>query len=67
MQVTLGIPDLLAKKFFSTTPARPRSGTVARLLRAELRHREFTAACLAANRDAKLSRDIADWQSFIEA
>ena len=67
MQVTLEIPDPLARKFFSTTPARRRSSTVARLLRAELRRRDLTAACLAANRDAKLNRDIADWQSFDEA
>ena len=67
MQVIWGIPDLLAKKFSSTTPARRRSSTAARLLRAELRRRELTAACLAANRDAKLNRDIADWQSFDEA
>ena len=64
MQVTLEIPDPLAKKFFSTTPARRRSTAVARLLRAELPRRELTAACHAANRDAKLNRDIADWQSF---
>ena len=54
MQVTLDIPDPLAKKFFSTTPARQRSSTVARLLRAELRRKELTAACLAANQDAQL-------------
>ena len=65
MQVILDIPDPLAKKFFSTTSARRRSSTVARLLRAELRRR-MTAACLAANRDAKLNRDIEDWQSFDE-
>ena len=41
MQVTLDIPDPLAKKFFSTTPARRRSSTVARLLRAELRRQEL--------------------------
>lgn len=64
MQVTLDIPEPLAKKFFSTTSARRRSSTVARLLRAELRRRELTAACHAANRDAKLNRDVADWQSF---
>jgi hypothetical protein len=66
MQVTLDIPDPLAKKFFSTTPARRRSSTVARLLRAEMRRRELTAACLAANHDGKLNREIADWQSFDE-
>jgi hypothetical protein len=66
MQVILDIPDPLAKKFFSTTSARRRSSTVARLLRSELRRRELTAACLAANRDAKLNRDIEDWQSFDE-
>jgi hypothetical protein len=64
MQVTLDIPESLAKKFFSTTSSRRRSSTVTRLLRAELRRRELTAACHAANRDAKLNRDIADWQSF---
>jgi len=66
MQVTLEIPDPLAKKFFSTTPARRRSSTVARLLRTELRRRELTGACLAANRDAKLNREIEAWQSFEE-
>lgn len=67
MQVTLDIPDPLAKKFFSTTPARQRSSTVARLLRAELRRKELTAACLAANRDAQLKREIESWQAFDEA
>jgi hypothetical protein len=66
MQVTLDIPDPLAKKFFSTTPARRRSSTVTRLLRAELRRKELTAACLAANRDAQLNREVESWQSFDE-
>ena len=66
MQVTLDIPDPLAKKFFSTTPARRRSSTVARLLRAELRRKELAAACLAANRDTQLNREIESWQSFDE-
>jgi predicted protein tyrosine phosphatase len=64
MQVTLDIPDPLAKKFFSTTPARRRSSTVARLLRAELRRKELTAACLAANRDGPLNREVESWQSL---
>jgi len=51
---------------FLTTPARRRSSTVARLLRAELRRRHLTAACHAANRDAKLNREIEAWQSFEE-
>jgi hypothetical protein len=66
MQVTLDIPEPLAKKFLSAIPARRRSSTVTRLLREELRRRELTAACHAANRDAALNRDIADWQSFDE-
>jgi hypothetical protein len=66
MQVTLDIPEPLARKFFSTTSARRRSSLVTRLLREELRRRELTGACLAANRDAKLNREIADWQSFDE-
>ena len=66
MQVTLDIPKPLAMKFFSTTPARRRSSTVARLLRAEMRRRDLTAACHAANRDAKLNREIEAWQSFEE-
>jgi len=66
MQVTLNIPDPLAKKFFSKMPARRRSSTVARLLRAELHRKELTAACLAANRDVQLNRDIESWQSFDE-
>jgi hypothetical protein len=64
MQVTLDIPDPLTKKFFLTTSARRRSSTVARLLRAELRRKELTAACLAANRDAQLNREVESWQSF---
>ena len=64
MQVTLDIPDLLAKKFFSATPARQRSSTVARLLRAELRRKELATACLAANRDGQLNDEIESWQSF---
>jgi hypothetical protein len=56
MQVTLDIPDRPAKKFFSTTPARR--------LRAELRRKELTAACLAANRGAQLNREVESWQSF---
>ena len=66
MQVTLDIPAPLAKKFFSTTTARQRSSTVARLLRAELRRKELIAVCLAANRDAQLNREIEGWQSFDE-
>jgi hypothetical protein len=66
MQLTVDIPAPLAKKFFSTTPARQRSSTVARLLRAELRRQELTSACLAANRDVKLMSDIDEWQSFDE-
>jgi predicted protein tyrosine phosphatase len=67
MQVTLDIPAPLAKKFFSTTPARRRSSTVARLLRAEFRRKELTAACLAANRDVQLNREVESWQSFDES
>ena len=66
VQVTLDIPNPLAKKFFSTTPVRRRSSTVARLLRAELRRKELTAACLAANRDAQLNREVEGWQAFDE-
>jgi hypothetical protein len=66
MQVTLDIPAPLAKKFFPMTPARRRSSTVARLFRAELRRKELTAACLAANRDAQLNREVESWQSFAE-
>jgi hypothetical protein len=47
MQVTLDIPDPLAKKFFSTTPAHRRSSTVTRLLRTELRRKELFPADLA--------------------
>jgi hypothetical protein len=39
---------------------------VARLLRAELRRKELTAACLAANRDSQLNREVESWQSFDE-
>ena len=66
MQVTLDIPDPLAKKFFSTTPARRRSSTIVRLLRAELRRKELIAACLSANRDTQLNREVKSWQSFDE-
>ena len=67
MQVTLDIPAPLAKKFFSITPPRQRSSIIVRHLRAELRRRELTAACLAANRDVKLNREIEEWQAFSHA
>lgn len=66
MQVTLNIPDSLAKKFFSKMPARRRSSAVSRLLRTELRRQELTSACLAANRDSQLNREIELWQAFDE-
>ncbi|MBI4323784.1 MAG: hypothetical protein HY674_00810 [Chloroflexi bacterium] len=66
MQVTLTIPEPLAKKFFSIVPACRRSSTIVRLLREELRRKELTAACLSANRDAHLRQDIEDWQGFDE-
>ncbi|HEX7471206.1 MAG TPA: hypothetical protein VF437_10820 [Verrucomicrobiae bacterium] len=39
---------------------------MARLLRAELRRKELTAACVAANRDSQLNREVESWQSFDE-
>lgn len=66
MRITISIPDNLAKKFQETIPPRKRSNLVARLLRNELKKREILleAACLKANNDHDLNKEIDKWQSF---
>jgi metal-responsive CopG/Arc/MetJ family transcriptional regulator len=66
MRVTLSIPDALARKFQSAVPQRQRSRLVTSLLEGELRRREgdLAQACVAANGDKALEKEIDDWQAF---
>ncbi|OQY42063.1 MAG: hypothetical protein B6240_14370 [Desulfobacteraceae bacterium 4572_87] len=66
MQITLSIPDVVARRFQAVVPARQRSRLVTRLLEQELSKHDDTlaAACHAANRDKVLQREIEEWQSF---
>jgi len=66
MRVTLSLPDNLARQFLARIPSRQRSATVARLLEQELaeRERDLAAACVAANEDSSLTREIEEWQAF---
>jgi len=66
MRMTLSIPDHLAKKFQVFVPARRRSKMVASLISAEMGKREkaLKAACIAANKDKALSREINEWQQL---
>jgi hypothetical protein len=66
MRITLSLPNTLASRFLATVPSGERSATVARLLEAELgrREREIEKACLAANADAVLAKEIDEWQEM---
>lgn len=66
MRITLSIPDSIARKFQSAVPPRQRSRLVAALLSEELQKRENTleAACVAANKDNVLEKEIEEWQAF---
>lgn len=66
MRVTLSIPDVVARRFRAMVPPRRRSGLVTALLEKELVKREggIAQACLAANRDQALEREIDEWQAF---
>lgn len=66
MRITLSLPDSIAQRFLASVPSRQRSATVARLLEEELARREksIEAACVAANKDKALVKDMAEWQSF---
>ncbi len=69
MRMTLSIPDDIAERFRSAIPPRKRSSVISSLIERELEHRNKTlaAACLAANQDESLNRDIDEWQSFEDA
>jgi hypothetical protein len=66
MRMTFSLPDTLAQRFLASIPPRQRSATVAKLLEQELtdHERELEAACLAANKDKALNREIDEWQAF---
>jgi metal-responsive CopG/Arc/MetJ family transcriptional regulator len=68
MRVTFSIPDLLAKKFQSVIPSRRRSQLISKLLSDELQKHEksLEAACISANNDTILNKEIDEWQSFDE-
>jgi len=69
MRMTLSIPDDIAERFRSAIPPRKRSSVISSLIERELEHRNkaLAAACLAANQDESLNRDIDEWQSFEDA
>ncbi|HKK18632.1 MAG TPA: hypothetical protein VJ952_08110 [Opitutales bacterium] len=66
MRMTLSIPDPVAKRFQATVPARQRSRLVTRLIEEELRKESdaLAQACVKANDDDVLNREIDEWQSF---
>jgi len=66
MRITLSIPDEVAERFRSAIPPRKRSSVVVRLIERELAQRDKTlaAACIAANQDKPLQKEIDEWQSF---
>ena len=66
MRITLSIPDQIARRFQAAVPPRQRSRVVTALLTQDLEKREnaLEQACLAANRDEELEKDIGEWQAF---
>jgi len=66
MRMTFSLPDPLAQRLLASIPPRQRSATVAKLLEKELsdQEHELEAACLAANEDEALNREIDEWQAF---
>ncbi|MDQ6959301.1 MAG: hypothetical protein Q9M24_09355 [Mariprofundaceae bacterium] len=69
MRITLSIPDEVAERFRSAIPPRKRSSVVVHLIERELDQRDkiLAAACIAANRDESLRKEIDEWQSFDDA
>ncbi len=66
MRMTFSLPEALAKRFLVCVPFRERSVTIARLMEHEIAAREerLEKACLQANADESLQRDVEEWQSF---
>jgi len=66
MRITLSIPDDVADRFRSAIPPRKRSGVIVRLIERELenRNKALASACVAANKDECLEKEIDEWQSF---
>lgn len=66
MRLTFNIEDSIAKKFLSSIPDRQRSKIVSSLIRQvlEQKKKSIIEACLKANKDNTLNRDINEWQSF---
>ncbi len=66
MRMTLSIPDAVAHRFQAAIPARQRSRLITRLIEHELSDRDdlLASACIEANDDKALVREIDEWQSF---
>lgn len=66
MRITLSIPDHIARRFRAAVPARHRSRVVAGLLVQELEKKQdaLEQACIAANKDKALQKEIDEWQAF---
>ncbi|MBI5606613.1 MAG: hypothetical protein HY879_25050 [Deltaproteobacteria bacterium] len=66
MRMTISLPDQLAKRFQAIVSPRQRSRMLAALLAQELKKKEeaLEAACLSANRDRLLEKEIDEWQTF---
>lgn len=68
MRMTISIPDKVARKFCKKVPRKYRSSIIARFMEAESNRRDakLKEACLKANQDKNLEREIEEWQSFDE-
>ena len=64
MQVLVSIPDKVARQFYTVVPLHRRSTILTRLIKDELNRIELSQACVRANRDKALARDVEDWQGF---
>jgi len=66
MRITLSIPDLIARRFQAAVPPSQRSRVVTALLVDELKKKEnaLEAACIAANKDKALEKEIDTWQAL---
>jgi hypothetical protein len=64
--MTLSIPDAIARRFQAAVPSRQRSRVVTALLADELKKKEnaLEEACIAANKDKPLEKEIDEWQAF---
>lgn len=68
MRMTISIPHKIAKKFCKKVPRRYRSRVIAHFMEAESNRLDAKPkeACLKANRNKNLEKEIDEWQSFEE-